>query len=113
MKTTFNITLIINPKNKIYKTFMKRGFMKIKYPITLKSLRCPLIGEKIYLNEYTSDLPEDLSKYLKNRNIPLVFEVEDIVTSDFSNSISFDKQRQLQSIYLKVSEVENYNPFNY
>jgi hypothetical protein len=115
MNTIFNITLFINPKNKIYKTFKKRGFIKDNYSISFNLFRCPLIGEKINLIQYC-DLSEEIKKFLSNRNIPVVFEVEDIITTTFKikhkiNGV--DEYTNSCSVYLKVNEIEKYNVYGY
>ena len=116
MNTIFNITLFINPKNKIYKTFQKRGFIKDNYSIKLSSFRVPLIGEKIHLMHYNDDLADEINAFLSNRNIPVVFEVEDIITHNFKLTRKIKgvtEYTKPTSVYLKVNEIENYNVFGY
>ena len=115
MNTIFNITLFINPKNKIYKTFQKRGFIEDNYSITLRSFRTPLKGEKIHLMQY-SDLSEEIKKFLSNRNIPVVFEVEDVITTNFKITHKINNIEEYTnscSVYLKVNEIEKYNVYGY
>lgn len=115
MSTIFNITLFINPTNKIYKTFQKRGFIKDNYTIKLSSFRVPLIREKIHLMEY-GDLPDKVKTFLSNRNIPLVFEVEDIITTNYKITYKIngvEEYTKCCSVYLKVNQIENYNVYGY
>jgi hypothetical protein len=116
MNTIFNITLFINPKNKIYKTFQKRGFIKDNYSIKLESFRVPLIGEKINLIQYNDTLTDEINTFLSNRNIPVVFEVEDIITTNFklTHKINgIEEYKKSTHVYLKVNEIENYNVYGY
>jgi hypothetical protein len=115
MSTIFNITLFINPTNKIYKTFQKRGFIKNNYSISLRSFRVPLKGEKIHLMEY-GDLPDEIKTFLSNRNIPVVFEVEDIITTNFKITHKIkgvEEYIKSCSVYLKINQIENYNVYGY
>jgi hypothetical protein len=115
MSTIFYITLFINPKNKIYKTFKKRGFIKDNYSISFNLFRCPLIGEKINLIEYC-DLSEEIKTFLSNRNIPVVFEVEDIITTTYKIKHKINGVEEYTnscSVYLKVNEIEKYNVYGY
>ena len=104
--------LIINPKNKIYKTFKKRGFLDITGMIDLEVSCVPRIGEKIHLTCCNStNMKEELKTFIGNRNKPIVLIVEDIIHDTYGNSVH--NNINLNLLYLKVSEVEDYECYSY
>ena len=112
-KTNF-LNLIINPKNKVYKTFVKRGFLENGI-LNTESYDIPRIGEKIHLMCYGS-LNKELKTFLQNRHKPIVFIIEDVIYSTWGLDHKIDgknQQTNCSHIYLKVSEIDNYNPYRY
>jgi hypothetical protein len=115
MNTIYYISLLINPENKIYKNFKKRGFFERDRYISFSLFNCPKFGEKIHLIE-CANLNQDLKKFLSKRNIPLVFEVEDVIYSTYSITHKIEDKKEYTNkcfVYLKVKEVEKYDPYNY
>lgn len=104
--------LIINPKNKIYKTFKKRGFLDRETSIEVEVSCVPRIGEKIHLTCYNStNMKEELKNFIGNRNKPIVFIIEDIIHDTYGNGTY--NNRKINILYVKVSEVEDYKCYSY